>query len=96
VLAQYDEVIRRPHLKRPPEVVEKTLNAIRREAHWVTPTGHVRACLDADDNIFLECAEAADAHYLVTGNLRHFPAKWKRTRVTGPRQLIEILIGDNR
>ena len=34
----------------------------------------VRACSDPDDDIFLECAQAASAHYLVTGNGKHFPA----------------------
>jgi uncharacterized protein len=31
------------------------------------------ATSDPDDNIFLECADAARADYLVTGNQKHFP-----------------------
>jgi predicted nucleic acid-binding protein len=30
-------------------------------------------CSDPDDNCFLECAEAARAEYLITGNTKHFP-----------------------
>jgi predicted nucleic acid-binding protein len=29
--------------------------------------------MDPDDNKFLECADAARADYLVTGNQGHFP-----------------------
>jgi hypothetical protein len=37
----------------------------------------VTAALDPDDNIFLECAETAEANFLVTGNIRHFPDSWR-------------------
>jgi predicted nucleic acid-binding protein len=46
---------------------------------------------DEPDNRFLECAEAAQADYLVTGNTRHFPKKWKQTSIVTPRQLILAL-----
>lgn len=36
---------------------------------------------DPDDIIFLQCAQAAIADYLVTGNTRHFPENWKKTRI---------------
>jgi hypothetical protein len=39
----------------------------------------VSACSDADDNIFLECAQAAAAQYLVTGNVKDFLAVWVNT-----------------
>jgi uncharacterized protein len=34
VFAEYDEVIRRPHLKRGPDVIEGALQSIRRLGHW--------------------------------------------------------------
>jgi predicted nucleic acid-binding protein len=46
---------------------------------------------DPDDNIFLECAQEADANYLVTGNKRDFPAQWRNTRIVNARELIELL-----
>jgi putative PIN family toxin of toxin-antitoxin system len=92
VFAEYDEVIRRPHLKRSPDVIENTLQSVRRLGHWVKPDVRVAACVDPDDNIFLECAEAARADYLVTGNQRHFPDRWKKTKVIGARELFELVI----
>lgn len=41
VFAEYDEVIRRPHLKRSPDVIEGTLQSIRKLGHWVKPTVRV-------------------------------------------------------
>jgi putative PIN family toxin of toxin-antitoxin system len=57
------------------------------EPHWVpviaASTAH--AASDEDDNRFLECASAAQAEYLVTGNLRHYPAQFESTRIVNAR-----------
>ena len=92
VFAEYDEVIRRPHLKRPSDVIEGTLQSIRKLGHWVKPGVKVEECSDPGDNVFLECAQAAEADYLVTGNKRHFPDRWKKTKVIGARELFELLM----
>jgi uncharacterized protein len=39
----------------------------------------------------LECAEAGEADFLVTGNKRHFPAHWGKTRVVNARELITTI-----
>lgn len=80
VYAEYEEVIRRPRFRLDEAVIAAALDAIREKALWFTPTESVRACSDPDDDIFLECAQAAHAAYLVTGNLKHFPASWKSRR----------------
>ena len=92
VFAEYDEVIRRPHLKRPPDVIEGTLQSIRKLGQWVKPSVRVTDCTDPDDNVFLECAQAGEADYLVTGNKRHFPERWKKTKAVSARELIELLM----
>jgi uncharacterized protein len=63
------------------------------KAFWVRPTEAIRACSDPDDDIFLESAHAAQADYLVTGNLKHFPASWSATRIVAPRRLLNIISG---
>ena len=40
---------------------------------------------------FLECADAARADYAVTGNLRHFPRFWKKTKIITPREFIGLV-----
>lgn len=93
IYAEYEEVIRRPRFKRTEETITATLEAIRTKALWVRPTEQVKACADPDDDIFLECAQAARADYLVTGNLRHFPATWQECRIVTPRWLLDTLSG---
>src|SRR5206468_1338867 len=85
VYAEYEDVISRPRLKRSEEIIASTLQSIREKAFWVRPTEMAQACLDSDDNVFLECAQAACADYLVTGNLKHFPVSWEGTKVVTPR-----------
>jgi putative PIN family toxin of toxin-antitoxin system len=91
IYAEYDEVIRRPRLRRSSAEVEATLDALRERGLWVRPVAVVVVCPDKDDNIFLECAEAAAAHYLVTGNLKHFPISWGETRVVTPREFLNLV-----
>lgn len=58
----------------------------------VNPKETLAVSSDESDNRFLECAEAADADYVGTGNKRHFPEQWKKCMVTGARELVELLI----
>jgi uncharacterized protein len=91
VLAEYEEVLRRPRFRIESKKVTQSLRLIKKRATSVTPTLTLSVSPDPDDNRFLECAEAANADYLVTGNRRHFPAKYRNTLVVNARQLIEII-----
>jgi len=91
VYAEYEEVLRRPRLRFREDIIAATLQTIREKAFWARPTETVHACSDSDDEIFLECAQASKANYLVTGNTKHFPAEWLGTRIVTPRGLLEIL-----
>jgi len=91
IYAEYEEVIQRPKFDRSKTVVEQALGAIRRNGVWVRPSEKVTACSDPDDNIFLECAQAARAQYVVTGNLKDFPAKWVETKIVTARQFVEAM-----
>jgi putative PIN family toxin of toxin-antitoxin system len=93
VYAEYEEVLSRPRLQRSEEIVAAALHAIREKGFWVRPTEAIRACSDPDDDIFLECARAAQANYLVTGNLKHFPTSWSGTRIVTARRLLDIISG---
>jgi putative PIN family toxin of toxin-antitoxin system len=93
VYAEYEEVISRRRFQRSQDVIGGALLAIREKRFWVRPTETIRACSDPDDDIFLECAHAAQANYLVTGNLRHFPTSWAGTRVITARWLLDTVSG---
>jgi putative PIN family toxin of toxin-antitoxin system len=94
VYAEYEEVISRPRFQRSDDVIAGALRAIRDKGFWVRPAEVVRVCSDPDDDIFLECAQAARADYLVTGNLKHFPTSWEGTRIVTARSLLDIILGE--
>ncbi|HUN56486.1 MAG TPA: putative toxin-antitoxin system toxin component, PIN family [Candidatus Binataceae bacterium] len=91
IYAEYEEVIRRPKFKRSDLEINAILRSVRGSAAWIRPSATVRVCLDPDDDIFLECAQAGDVDYLVTGNTKHFPAVWGRTQVVTARRFIDAL-----
>ncbi len=91
VYAEYEEVINRPRFQRSEDIIAAALHAIREKGVWVRPTERVTACADPDDDIFLECAVAAKAEYLVTGNIKHFPVSWAGSRIVTPRWLLDQL-----
>lgn len=91
VYAEYEEVIQRPKFNRSEAVIEQTLHTIRQNGLWVKPSESVRVCSDPDDDIFLECAQAARAHYLLSGNLKDFPVKWAQTQIVTPRQFLDAM-----
>jgi uncharacterized protein len=89
VLAEYEEVLKRPRLAIDSGKAADAMARILATVSVVSPAVRVAAASDPDDNQFLECAEAAQAHYLVTGNIRHFHKVWKETRIVTPREFID-------
>jgi uncharacterized protein len=90
VLAEYEELLLRESYPLGRCRARLLLQKIRTASDIVVAGGSLAIAHDPDDNIFLECAQAAKAHYLVTGNLRHFPRGWKYTKVITPRTFINI------
>jgi uncharacterized protein len=91
VFAEYEEVLKRTKFNFTASAIAATLDGFREKGFWVKPTGKVSACDDPDDDIFLECAEAAAADYLVTGNQRHFPAAgWGRLKIVTAREFLTL------
>ena len=91
IFSEYKEVLARPRFRIPRGERHQLLQLIRRYGRLVKPNVAVQIAEDPTDDKFLECAEAARADYLVTGNVRHFPRFWKGTKVITARELIEIV-----
>ena len=88
ILQEYERVLRYPRLKFDTKQVAQFLARLRRGSVLVMPVHTVSASPDEADNRFLECAEAASALFLVTGNKKHFPKRWKTTEVVNARELL--------
>lgn len=91
VLAEYTLVLSRPKFKLQPQEVTTALAKLHQASTVVYPAFALKLCRHEPDNRFLECAAAAASDYLVTGNARHFPQKYKNTRVVTARQFLELL-----
>ncbi len=92
IRAEYDEVIRRPRFAFPEAMVERFMEDLTALALMVEPATRVTASSDDPDNRFLECAVEASADYLVTGNLRHFPApEFEGVRIVSPAVFAQAL-----
>jgi predicted nucleic acid-binding protein len=64
---------------------------IKNSGHIVAPSRRLDVCSDPDDNVFLECGDKAVADYLITGNSRHFPQFWKKSKIITAREFIGIV-----
>ncbi len=91
VLAEYEEVLRRPKFLGIPREYIHALLVLAARANLVRPDITLAVSPDETDNRFLECAEAANADYLVTGNIRHFPKRHGKTEVVTPRQFLVVV-----
>jgi putative PIN family toxin of toxin-antitoxin system len=80
ILAEYTDVLPRTELSIRKGLRLQLLQFIRNHSYRVAPSRRLDVTGDPDDNIFVECADAACADYLITGNRKHFPAFWKSTK----------------
>jgi putative PIN family toxin of toxin-antitoxin system len=91
ILTENSEVLARPELQIRKGLQRQLLDLLRKRAHFVTPAWILQMTSDPEDNMFLECADAARADYLVTGNVRHFPRFWKKTKVITSREFLSLV-----
>ena len=90
ILAEYSEVLGRRELRIRKGLRQQLLQLIKNHSYTVVPTRRLHVTSDPDDNMFLECADAARADYLVTGNQKHFPRFWKKTKIITTREFISL------
>ncbi|MBY0508307.1 MAG: putative toxin-antitoxin system toxin component, PIN family [Bryobacteraceae bacterium] len=85
VLAEYRDVAARPKFAARQACFVEMLAQLEAAAELVEPGPEAGAATDPDDNRLLECAAGAQAEWLITGNLRHFPASYAGTRIANAR-----------
>ena len=71
ILSEYEEVIARLAIRYPAKQLTDWLSAIQRSGHVFYPLPLPSHTADPDDEMFIECAVAAQADYLVTGDKGH-------------------------
>jgi len=66
ILSEYRDVLSRPELQIRKGLRLQLLQLIRTRSYLVIPSGPLHITSDPADNVFLECADAARADYLVS------------------------------
>ena len=93
ILEEYTEVLHRPKFALSEEVIIGLMRKITEVAILVHPSRTLSVSPDESDNRFLECAQAAGAAYVVTGNKRHFPfPEFEGINIVSPAEFAAILI----
>ena len=91
VLSEYRNVLLRQEFSFDQAHVEDLLDQIETCGHVATGKLLTERLSDSDDEPFLEVALGGEAHYLVTGNLKHYPAKKRQgMRVVSPTEFLDI------
>jgi putative PIN family toxin of toxin-antitoxin system len=90
ILEEYAGVLARPKFAFPADEIAALLAMFRDRGELIVPNASTAVSVDPGDTKFLQCAETAQADYLVTGNKRHFPeASYGVTRVVSAGELLD-------
>jgi putative PIN family toxin of toxin-antitoxin system len=90
ILKEYAGVLARPKFAFPADEIAALLVMFRQQGELIVPKTSGVVSIDPGDTKFLQCAETAQADYLITGNKRHFPeASYSVTRVVSAGELLD-------
>jgi putative PIN family toxin of toxin-antitoxin system len=90
ILEEVREVLQRPKFGLSPEQTLTIIEELHGLCRIVTPMERVRAvAADPDDDRVLECAAAAEADFIVTGDQHLLGlAEWRGIRILSPAQFL--------
>jgi uncharacterized protein len=94
VLNEYEIVLKRPKLKLDAKDISAFLEYVRQFALSAASDAEIDNGLKIhkDDRKFIEAAVSCAADYIVTGNLKHFPAyRYKNCKILSPADFLLLL-----
>lgn len=91
LLDEYSDVLNRGYLRLDQHRAERFIKAFQVVAAFVVPRKKVAVTKDPKDDRVMECAIAAGADFIVTGNIRDFPSQFHGVRVVTPRDFLFVL-----
>lgn len=87
IIAEYEEVLHRVKLKIQPEVADALISYIIEHGIEASRASFAEIMPDEDDRVFYEVALSNEDSFLVTGNLKHYPAS---PRVITPAEFMGV------
>lgn len=92
ILSEYHEVLKRPKFSLNFDEVQVVLQFIRKISINAPVMNESFSLPDRGDIPFLEAALVTRADALITGNRKHFPAKFcKRQKIVTPKEFLNML-----
>ncbi len=94
IVSEYFEVAEEFSARYPARIRAAWIESLAETAELVFPLERVRHVLsDPDDEIFLECALAADASHIVSGDKKHLlPIKeWRGIKIVSAAEFLALL-----
>lgn len=88
IMAEYQEVLSRDYFHIAENERNILFNHIRKKGVAAERVSIDSLFIDESDRVFYEVALSEEDSFLVTGNLKHFPAD---TRVVTPAQMLQII-----
>ncbi|GAB4359661.1 MAG: putative toxin-antitoxin system toxin component, PIN family [Bryobacter sp.] len=88
VMAEYAEVLGRKKFAQKQVAIQQLWQKLQKHAEMFQTADTLHISKDKDDNRMLECALAAQAAYLVTGNLKDYPEALGATKVRSARMFL--------
>jgi len=91
IISEYKSVLTRDKFPFAREPIEDFLDQIQVTGHITAGKPLAKRLPDRDDEPFLEVAIGGGVRYLVTGNLKHYPAeKSENIKILSPAAFLEI------
>jgi putative PIN family toxin of toxin-antitoxin system len=91
LLEEYLEVLARAQFGWDQRRIDRLIRDLQAAATLVIPRRRLRITSDPDNNKVMECALEARADFVVTGNVRDFPARYQDVRVISPLDFLVVL-----
>ena len=93
LIAELQGVLQRPKFGFSPQILQSIVSEFTSIAEWVVPQKHFELVRDDPaDNHVTDCAIAAEADYLVTGDMHLLQlVKCGKTRIVNPQSFIAVL-----
>lgn len=97
IAREYADVLKRPKFGFEPDVTSGLLDMIHMQASVVQPDRSATASPDPGDTKFLQCALAARADAIITGNQRHYPdGPYGATEIVSISEFLDRLTDEKR
>ena len=91
ILAEYEATLHRPKFRGIERRKIVAALALAASGRMTVVSAQLTHSPHEPDNRFYECAQAAHADYLVTGNRKHFKQDLPPTKIVNARELLRLL-----